>query len=703
MADPLVASALSEAQNIYLQANRPLGLDIAMPQPAQAGYAETYHKVAPGESLSEIAAQYDKQPGVEVSSKDGQTKGWQAILEANPDKNGSTVLHPGEFLTIPLMQTGGTQKAPELQRPDIHVAAKGENLETIANKLLGPNATTQQVNDLVEKMQDLNGMRGTAVFPGMKVQVPADLMPAEVKTRTALPGDTPISVARELLGPDASPDQVEQLAADIKDMNGQKHDFFYPTQKFKVPVLQAPMPGGYNTNPDPVKMPAEKVINGYEGVQTTLEANAEQLDPPSGEGAKLDQLSGTAGTVVTKGKNSGSANGTVTVATDGTEQGPATVGLQGNANFSVAAGEHVTISGSASGTNTLQDDMKPKSEVSIAATYNNAEGGPITNGRIELKRESDPDGTTTDWVNGNVKLADDELPVTVNGSYRETRMPDGSKSRKAEARAGVDGEYGSAAVEMNDKTGQAMETDLVGTVSVDVPAGKANVNLETKYRAPISGDREDTLTVTGSVYGDDFSLMAKVEGQGGEEAYTIEGDAQISLFGDAGELDLSASYQKKDGYTDASVEAKYKQDPRVNIPVLGSPSIEAAVDGSVSFGPDSPRDEQVSAQVKLDIQDALRIDGFDVTAQGTGSWNNDSGWNGATGKVGGEYPITENLSAYGSAEFIGPGQRQEIGGLKYKLPGNTSVSVEYRDNKGQGPGDTPNQPEGVFFTLQGQY
>jgi len=104
------------------------------------------HRVATGETLSSIASRY----GTTVS----------AIQEANGISG--SVIRPGQRLRIPGGASGATSE-PDEPRVVEHVVASGETLSGIAARY----GTT------VSAIQSTNGIRGSVIRPGQRLQVPA--------------------------------------------------------------------------------------------------------------------------------------------------------------------------------------------------------------------------------------------------------------------------------------------------------------------------------------------------------------------------------------------------------------------------------------------------------------------------------------------------------------------------------------------------
>ncbi len=146
----------------------------SLPQPAYV-----YHRVRSGESLSTIARRYRTSVA--------------RIQRANNMRG--TLIRAGKRLKIPgkgytyASQPARAQGIPS-QRPAYHVVRRGDSLWNIARKY----GTT------VKSIQHLNGLSGTRLYKGQKLQITAKPMPARqmdgMKTYQVQSGDSPFKIAQ---------------------------------------------------------------------------------------------------------------------------------------------------------------------------------------------------------------------------------------------------------------------------------------------------------------------------------------------------------------------------------------------------------------------------------------------------------------------------------------------------------------------------
>jgi membrane-bound lytic murein transglycosylase D len=146
----------------------------SLPQPAYV-----YHRVRSGESLSTIARRYRTSVA--------------RIQRANNMRG--TLIRAGKRLKIPgkgdtyASQPARAQGIPS-QRPAYHLVRHGDSLWNIARKY----GTT------VKSIQHLNGLSGTRLYKGQKLQITAKPMPARqmdgMKTYQVQSGDSPFKIAQ---------------------------------------------------------------------------------------------------------------------------------------------------------------------------------------------------------------------------------------------------------------------------------------------------------------------------------------------------------------------------------------------------------------------------------------------------------------------------------------------------------------------------
>lgn len=154
-------------------------------------YSQSSHKVRRGENLSVIANRY----GVSV----------RAIKSLNRLRGNRIFV--GQKLELP----SGSRGVASVEKNTVHVVARGENLSLIAKRY--------QV--AVSDIRRHNKMRGSRIFPGQKLEVPAN----SLTTYRVRPGDNLTKIAQRF---GVSVDEIRRR-------NGLSNNVIYPNQKLSIP------------------------------------------------------------------------------------------------------------------------------------------------------------------------------------------------------------------------------------------------------------------------------------------------------------------------------------------------------------------------------------------------------------------------------------------------------------------------------------
>jgi len=586
---------------------------------------ERVHTVAAGDTLSGLAKKY----GV---------KSWKSIQTLNNLRG--TVIRIGQKLRIP---TPPRPNLPQAAATHTYVAKPGENLNTIAADLLGGNGTPQQVANLSQNLQHLNGQKGTAVWPGRKLTVP-NVTPPKIRTHIAKVGENLVSLATGMLGGKGTPQQVAAAVDYLKQLNGQTTEFTYPGQPVLVPESGAfgggvadggvTLPSGSTTmvpTDKPLSATSEDVFNPQNGPQVTVTATGStdqslediQENPNGDNNTHLDINVAVAGTAANGASLSASQSVEVDVSN---ENGDPQVTLAGELALKKALSSNVGVE--------------------LGGSYSATAGHPAD----------------TEW---SVDLGLD----VANANFSIGRSGDGD-SQTNSASAGVEYAYGSASLSRSETDGD-VDTILEGVLGfedleIPVLGDTLTANASASYQSHLENPDANTLSVTGDLsYGDDDSTYtASLEG----EYETSDAGTSSSLTGSLGVNDLS-------------------------IPGLNISNLTLDLSGTVGRDLDGSHSSEATGSFDMNIGQ--------LNVAGEGGVSRTDGANASNGSLNLSYPLSHEFSLSAAAGFEnGPDghQSNESVGLQFQPSDDMTIGLNYNQQHGQS-----GENEGVSLSMEGRF